>query len=217
MTRPIPVTSMTRPRLLLWSLAALAAAGVALFSYRYLTGWSVSPQMLGNLFARPWLMVHAGGAATALLLAPLNLLPGLRAKRPGVHRVVGRVYVAACLVGALAGFILSWGSWAGWPVTLSLGSLAAVWAGTNVMGWRTAVQRRFAEHRVWMIRSFALTFAAVTFRIDLLVFPALGLAFPDAYRLTCFHSWMLNLLVAELYLRGAFRWRPAPRAAAPAL
>ena len=68
-----------------------------------------------------------------------------------------------------------------------------------------------------MIRSFALTFAAVTFRVDLFLFPALGMSQADGYHLTCFHSWMFNLLIAELYLRGAFRARPTARAAVAAV
>ena len=49
-------------------LAAFLSVGVAIFSYRLLAPGAplVSPDILGNLFARPWLFVHAAGATTKL-------------------------------------------------------------------------------------------------------------------------------------------------------
>ena len=70
--------------------------------------------------------------------------------------------------------------------------------------------RRIAEHRRWMIRSFALTFAAVTLRLYLPIFPLLGVSFLDGYRAVSFLSWVPNLIVAEIYLRGGFARRAAP-------
>lgn len=218
---PRAVAAQPRPafaRSALWGVGAFLAAGVALFSFRYLTGGPLQgPEILANLFAKPWLAVHVAGAATALLIAPANLLPVVRRRWPAAHRRLGRVYVVACLVGAAGGLPLAFGSVAGPLTTVGLGTLSVLWAWTNVQGWRTARARRFADHRVWMIRSFALTFAAVTFRIDLYLFPALGMRFIDGYHLTCFHCWMFNLLIAELHLRGAFRWRRAARTLAPAV
>jgi len=74
----------------------------------------------------------------------------------------------------------------------------------NVQGWRAALARRFPAHRAWMIRSMSLTFAAVTLRLYLPVVPLLGLPFVDGYRAISFLAWVPNLILAELYLRGAF-------------
>ena len=82
------------------------------------------------------------------------------------------------------------------------------------MGWRSAVQGRFAEHRVWMLRSFALTFAAVTLRLYLPIFPMLGLPLVEGYRVVSILCWVPNLILVELYLRreaaAEARWS-APR------
>jgi hypothetical protein len=64
-----------------------------------------------------------------------------------------------------------------------------------------ATQGRFIEHRAWMIRSFALTFAAVTLRLYLPLHLLFQVHFDDAYRAISFLCWVPNLLVAELYLR----------------
>ncbi|WP_424535657.1 DUF2306 domain-containing protein [Sphaerisporangium viridialbum] len=43
--------------------------------------------------------------------------------------------------------------------------LALLWLGCTAAGYRMARQRRFVEHRRWMLRSFALTFSIITNRI----------------------------------------------------
>ncbi len=189
-----------------WGLAALLSVAVAIFSYRYLPGVGpLSPGVLANLFAKPWLLVHVTGAATALLLGPFQFLSGLRAKWPKVHRWTGRTYVVGCLVGASGGFVMAFGSTAGPVAGVGFGLLALCWAWANIQGWRAAMAGRFAEHRVWMIRSFAMTFAAVTLRLYLPLLPMTGLSFNDSYVATAWISWVPNLILAELWLRGAWR------------
>ncbi len=51
-----------------------------------------------------------------------------------------------------------------------------------------------------MIRSWALTFAAVNLRLYLGIAFAMGLAFSDSYPVISFLCWVPNLIAAELYL-----------------
>ncbi len=201
-------TGQNRLTLGLWGLAALLSAGVAIVSARYLPGVGslmpripLSPEVLANLFAKPWLLLHVLGAVTALFVAPFQFQPGLRARAPGFHRWTGRVYAIGCLLGGAAGLMLALGSSAGPLATLGFGGLAIAWLVTTSLGWRTALQRRFDQHRAWMIRSFALTFAAVTLRLYLPLIPLTGVEFVDGYRAISFLCWVPNLVVAELYLR----------------
>lgn len=190
----------------LFALAFLLSAGVALFSFRYLPRVGPIPtSILANLFARPWLDLHVAGAATALLIGPLNFLPAIRRRAPAVHRWIGRTYVAGCLGGGGAGLVLAFGSSAGPIATAGFGSLAVCWIIANAQGLRLARARRFDLHRRWMIRSFAMTFGAVTLRLYLPLLPLLHVNFLDGYRAISFLAWIPNLIVAELYIRGVFR------------
>jgi hypothetical protein len=54
-----------------------------------------------------------------------------------------------------------------------------------------------------MIRSFALTLAAVTLRIYLPLAMIAGLDFATAYPVIAWLSWMPNLVVAQLLVRRA--------------
>jgi uncharacterized membrane protein len=187
------------------ALGALLCAVVAIVSYRYLVpGVAVAPLVVGNPFRVPWLALHAAAAATALLVGPLQFRSQLRARRPKLHRVLGRVYVTGCLVGGATGLPLALGSTSGPVATAGFGALAVVWSFATARAWRFAVRRELAAHREWMIRSFALTFAAVTVRAYLQIAQTLPVevSVEDAYRAIAFLSWIPNLIVVELYLRS---------------
>ena len=85
--------------------------------------------------------------------------------------------------------------------TAGFGLLAILWIGFTLLGWRSAVKGRFVEHRRWMIRSWALTLAAVTLRIYLPTVGVLELDFLPWYRAIAFLCWVPNLILAEIWLR----------------
>jgi hypothetical protein len=192
----------------LWWTGAVSSVLIALGSYRYFVPVIPVPTGIGaNPMAHPWLWAHAGLAATALLVGPWQFIPRLRARWPKVHRWVGRTYVFACLVGGFAGLLLASGSTAGPIARSGFGLLAVIWMLVNAQGLRLAMTGRYAEHREWMIRSFAMTFAAVTLRIYM---PLAAVAHLDqlaAYRAIAWLAWIPNLMLAELYLRGLPRRR----------
>jgi uncharacterized membrane protein len=195
-----------------WWLLMLGSLFIAGFSYRYLAPHPmIPPGIAANPMAKPWIFVHAGAASTALLLGPFQFIARLRSKRPKRHRWMGRTYVVACLVGGVSGLFLAVGCTAGPVARLGFGSLAACWLIANVQAWRLAMAGRYAEHRRWMVRSFAMTFAAVTLRIYLPIAPMLGYDFLPAYVAISWLAWVPNLMVAELYLnRAGLRRRPSP-------
>jgi uncharacterized membrane protein len=187
----------------LWLVFALAWA-VGLASLRYLIPGApgAAPPILANRFTHLGLLtVHAGFAATALILGPLQILTRLRLKRPAIHRWIGRGYVICCLSGGVAGLILAFGAQTGPVSTAGFGTLAMLWLATTSLGWLSARDRRYAEHRRWMIRSYALTFAAVTLRLYLPFAFILPTGYDNTYRAISFLCWIPNLAFAEFRLR----------------
>lgn len=153
--------------------------------------------------------LHIGGGALALLLSPLQFLPRLRARAPQLHRVVGRVVLGSIAVGGVSGLVLAPLNLAGPVGTLGFGLLAVLWMVFAATALRAIVHGDVATHRRWMVRAFALTYAAVTLRLWLgvLIAGQVGLAgvdertaFSRAYLLVPFLAWVPNLLVAEWYL-----------------
>lgn len=204
MTRTLtpPPTRPSWPGRIGWALVALMCAGVAAWSSRYLMNPpTTQDEALGNPVGVPWLVVHIAGAVVALLVGSFQFLPALRRGLRRPHRWIGRVYVVGCLVGGTAGLILAPGSFAGPIATAGFGSLAVLWIVFTLLGWRAAVGGRFVEHRRWMIRSWALTLAAVTLRIYLPLVEVFDLPFLPWYRAISFAAWVPNLMLAELWLR----------------
>lgn len=185
----------------LWLAAAVGSVAIGIYSYRYLLPDPVlSINLSANLMLRPWLYVHAAMAATALILGPFQFVTRIRIRLPAIHRRIGGVYVTCCLIGAIAGFMLGGGSAAGPIAQAGFICLAVCWFVANVQALRLARNGRYAAHRRWMIRSFALTFSAVTLRIYVLSVLGLGFPFMPAYVAIAWLAWVPNLIVAEIFL-----------------
>ena len=196
----------------LWGLAAFLSMGVAGYAWYFAPQvQNLGPEVFGNLFARPWLTLHVAGAGTALMVACFQFVPALRRRR-ALHRWLGRIYATSCIAGGAAGLVLAFGTTAGPVAAWGFGLLAPIWIYTTAQGWLAARARRFDEHRRWMIRSFSLTFAAVTLRLYLPIGVMSGLTFEQIYVATAWISWIPNLLIAELYIRRQLA-RPAAVAA----
>ena len=90
--------------------------------------------------------------------------------------------------------------------------LAVLWFGTTLAGFHAIRQRRFADHRQWMLRSVALAFSIVAYRVWLMIafavfVPAIytgaevdPAALDEAIGLTSWVSWVVNLLIVEWWL-----------------
>lgn len=190
---------------LLW-LSSIGVGLYALAAYTLLTpGATVHPDMKATYAQHRWgIMLHVLGAACALILGPAQLTAALRARSPRLHRALGRVYLlAGVLVGGAAGLYMSFHAFGGPVSTSGFATLSALWLLTGALALRAALARRFADHRAWMIRNFALTFAAVTLRAQLGVGLASGLTFESFYPLLAWSCWIPNLAFAEWFLRRA--------------
>lgn len=197
-----PSRRMSWPARIAWMILALLCLGIVVYSARYLLHPPRTPaQALGNPLGVPWLFIHVAGAVAALVLGSFQFLPALRRGSRPPHRWVGRLYVMGCLIGGAAGLILAFGSSAGPIASAGFGGLAVIWIVVTLLGWRAVLQGRFADHRRWMIRSWALTLAAITLRLYLPLVMALDLPFLPWYRAISFLAWVPNLIAAELWLR----------------
>lgn len=184
------------------------------------------PEALG--VAHYWTLVpHVLFGSVALATAVLQIWPWFRRTHPAWHRRAGRLYVfggvlPAGVTALVVGFFTPFGPVAGISSVL----LALLWLGFTVTGWRMARRRRYADHRRWMIRSFALTASIITNRIwgvvaGIALMPQLDTTFHGDERLLSWTiagiatwlGWTLPLLAAEWWLE---RGRGRPRVAVAA-
>lgn len=183
---------------LLWVLAPV----IALMSWRFVAGVELTmPHMVYHWQERELAFyAHVGLAPVALALLPLQFWSRLRMRRPRLHRWLGRTYALAILIAGIGGLVMALNTRAGGIAGTGFGILAVLWVGVTAQAVRLAMLRRIKEHRVWMIRSAALTLAAVTLRIYLPILEPL-LGFETAYMIVAWACWVPNALIAEYLVR----------------
>ncbi len=187
-------------RVIFWVLSL----SVALVSLRFLVlGLDVAfANMQHHLDARRLVFaVHVSMGPVALALMPFQFLAGLRARRPRLHRTIGRIYALAVLTGGISGLYIAVTTNAGPVAATGFGLLALAWMATTAIGIRAARAGRYGAHRRWMIRSAALTFAGVTLRMWLAIGILSGLPFGLVYPVAAWLCWLLKLALVEPWLR----------------
>lgn len=196
-----------------WGLMTFFSVGVGLYGIAYLLRGvaGLPPSVIDNTtFWKPLLIVHAASAGVALLIGAFQFLRSIRVQRPNVHRWIGRAYVTACIIGGLSGGVVALTSAAGTLAQVGFLALAVLWLLMTWAGWQAALRRDFIKHERWMIRSFALTLAAVTLRLYLIPVGVFAWDFVSSYALIAWLCWVPNIVIAEAWLRlRDLRARPA--------
>jgi uncharacterized membrane protein YozB (DUF420 family) len=132
--------------------------------------------------AHYWFLVgHILFGSIAIGGVILQIWPWLRRTHPVVHRRVGRVYIfGGAIPSALMAMTIGFSSPFG-PAAGVLNVFAALlWLGFTIAGWRATRQRRYADHRKWMVRSFAMTMNTLLSRVYApIAFLSLSSSYPD--------------------------------------
>ncbi|WP_064745473.1 DUF2306 domain-containing protein [Pseudonocardia acaciae] len=168
----------------------------------------------------PLLVAHIAFGSVALVAGCFQVWPWFRTRFRAAHRWIGRAYFfLGIFPGGIAVLGVSVVSTTGFVSSVGNTMLALGWLVTGVAGYRAARQRRFADHRAWMLRSVALTTSIVLNRPWVALFviildpgsdSLLGgsdvAAVQAAAGSAVWMSWVVNLLVVEWWL---LRGRPA--------
>ena len=191
-------------------LCVIGAAACAHATAR-VVGW-VPP---GKLPLYPaWAAIHFASATAFLALAPLQFWAGLRARRPQVHRTLGRIGVAVGAVMAASGLAVVYDA-PGRTIAelIFMTVFSAAYRACLGLGLRAAMARDLGVHRAWMTRMTATALTPITQR---LLFPPLaatigidGMAtFWQLFVSAAWIAWGLNMTIAEAWLHGR---RSTPR------
>lgn len=204
-----------RPRLvrqaafgLLLVLALLVGAAALRFA---LPGQPLAPPLPNLTLQRELLIIHAVSAGLALMLGPWQFAAGLRARHPQLHRRIGYGYAVCLLVGGISALPLAAQAMGGPLAQMGFGLLGLAWLGTTAIALIHVRAGRISAHRRWMVRSFALTAAGISLRLQLGVAGAFGVPVEAIYTAVAWTCWVPNALLAELWL-----WpRAQPQATEP--
>ena len=195
-----------------WWIMMILSLFIALYGLAYviLGPRMYPPNLVASFLARPWgIYPHALFGSIALLIGPWQFRRNVLAQHRATHRKLGQVYVIACLLAGLAGFYMSLYAGSTWVPKLGFACLAVTLMFCTYRAYAKARARRFAEHREWMILSYACILAAVTLRIEL---PLLMMTTHQpglSYAIVAWACWVPNVLVAVMFIRGTRERRGA--------
>jgi len=154
---------------ILWALTSLLCAiGVAVAARRMThivsaPAPAVSPNAaLDAGFERHALltMIHIVPGLLFVTLGPLQFVPKLRARRPGLHRWTGRVVLLSGIVIGATGLVMSPQMAVGGATETAATMLfATLFLFALCRAFVAIRRRRVAVHREWMIRAFAIGLA----------------------------------------------------------
>ncbi|OJF89758.1 hypothetical protein AX760_24690 [Pararhizobium antarcticum] len=152
-----------------------------------------------------WHFVHVLGGATFGILGPIQFGRVLVHKYGRLHRVLGRVFVAAGVMLSLSSLSLLWHFPNAYSVAVTSGRfLFGVALGLALAIAMHAIRKRdFARHRSWMIRAYAIGMGATA--VSLVFFPIYvitgkppsGLVFDIVFLV----SWTACVAFAECLVR----------------
>jgi uncharacterized membrane protein len=114
---------------------------------------------------RAGLLAHLAAGITAIGAGLVQIWLGLTHRVGRLHRKLGKVYAASILVGSVGGFYLAFSIPGQLAYRTGLIFLNVAWLITTGMALYAIHRRRIEQHREWMLRSYTVTFAFVTYRL----------------------------------------------------
>ena len=148
--------------------------------------------------------VHVFSAIIALFAGFTQFSPNVLKKHKKLHRTIGKIYaVDILLVNFPAGMIIAVYANGLLPTKMAFVILDILWVAFTYIAVMAARQKKFKIHREFMIRSYALTFSAVTLRLWKIIlshnfhFDPLTVYMMDAWL-----GFVPNLLFAEWLIRN---------------
>lgn len=155
--------------------------------YIHITEWKIA------------FFVHVFSSVLVLLAGFTQFSTMLLRRKPKLHRFFGYGYVINILIitgpsSLLMGFYANGGVLS----RIAFVVLSVLWMLFTAVALYKAVKKKFAAHRIFMIRSFSLTLSAITLRVWKVVLANFtDIAPMDRYRIIAWLGWGLNLLIAE--------------------
>lgn len=153
------------------------------------------------LYAQAWYQwsfyIHVGAGMIALLLGPFQFIRPWRNRYLSWHRRLGKIYLSAIALGGVTGLIIALQAEGGWVGRTGFLGMSTAWLFTGYIAWRAILRREIESHRRWMLRNFAVTFAAVSLRLGLALIATGWVSFEEIYPILAWASWIGNLLFVE--------------------
>lgn len=193
----------------LWAILAFLSLYLGIITFAYFSlrtdiGFLLAKQDF--ITDRAWMAafyIHISSSILVVLTGPFQFVKKLRQRYLSLHRTLGKVYVGAILfLAAPSGFYMALYANGGFWSQAGFTVLSLLWFSFTFLAYKRVREHNITEHKKWMIRSYALSFSAITLRLYV---PLLSLYFEWEHdfvvQITAWINWIPNLLVAEWIIR----------------
>ncbi|MEO8516859.1 MAG: DUF2306 domain-containing protein [Flavobacterium sp.] len=159
-------------------------------------------EVLEVLFYLPIFYTHVLSTIFVLLAGFTQFNSLVLNKYPKIHRSIGKLYVfVVLLLAAPSGFFIGWYANGGLYSKISFVTLSVLWFFFTLKGFLSIKNKQITQHKSYMLRSFALTFSAITLRFWKVILVYLFHPSPmDVYQIIAWLGWVPNILIVEYYI-----------------
>lgn len=201
---------------ILWIVFVILAVIIGLYPLSYLL-FDMSNGLLGiknkellaNYLWNISFYTHISFGGIALLIGWTQFAKKFRAKKMRLHRTIGKIYILSILLSGITGLYISYHASGEIASKLGFATLSILWLGSIILAYTSILKKKIEAHRRWMIRTYALTFAAVTLRLWSPILEAVVQPnWIEPYSIVAWLAWVPNLIFAQILIRRTNREDP---------
>lgn len=160
----------------------------------------------GEVLDTGWYMaafyVHITSSLIVICAGIIQMWPWVVRQYRRIHRLSGYIYVCGVLLlAAPSGLLIAVYANAGLASRVAFTLQSIVWWLITAAAWQAIRKHQWRLHTEWMIRSFAVTLAAMSLRGEsFLMFYYFHTKPIETYVTVSWLSWVGNLIIAELLI-----------------
>jgi uncharacterized membrane protein len=153
-------------------------------------------------FYTTFFYIHVSTSILVLLAGFTQFNSFILRKYTAIHRNIGKLYVFVVLaLAAPSGLFIGLFANGGFYAKISFVLLSILWFFLTLKGFIHIKNRNILLHKQFILRSFALTFSAITLRFWKVILVYLFQPSPmDVYQIIAWLGWIPNLLLIEYYI-----------------
>ena len=194
-------------------LGVVGVAGYAIVVIWYLI---FTPEILKESVAyfapRFPIIIHATFGSIALFTGMLQLLSKFREKFPRANIVLRKIYYTSVIISGTFGLYVALYAQGGLVNKIGFGMLAVLWLYSIAKAIRADSAGDMTSFRIWIVRNYALTFAAVTLRLYIPILWSFYGFNPEAFNATYatlgFLCWVPNIIFVEWFYLNKIKPTP---------
>lgn len=205
MTRIATVFINTLPKYILWGSYGYFSFLLLLITLQYVpyntdvAFLRIKQDVVIHDYYKVAFFTHVYTSIFLMFVGAIQFLLPMNRKTRQLHKWSGRMYAVIILFfSAPSGLIMSYHANGGWIAKTAFIVLSLLWMYFTAKSVLCAMQHQLEQHKMFAIRSFALTLSAISLRLfKFLIVFLFDLQSMDAYRIVAWLGWGFNLVVAE--------------------